>query len=380
MSDVPVRALVVGTGAIGGIGRYERLLTAALEDLQRRELLRFEALWRRTHPSYLETQANAGDGGEVDVACVPLRRFVPDFVRALHRVRPDVVLFLHTNLAQLAPLARALRPCSYIVSTYGEEVWQRLSPAKRMALQRATAIWSISKFTAEEMTSAQSLAPPSIRLIHPALEPSWFAAGAGIASRRDWSTSGGMRLLSVSRLVPEARNKGIDDVLRALPRALEDAPNLEYRVVGEGDDRTYLENLARQSGVAGRVTFTGAVTHVQLLEEYRNCDAFILPSEREGFGLVFLEAMAFSKPVIARQAAAAAEVVVHGETGLLVNGEADLASAICDFARDPRRAWALGEAGRRRAEELYSFDKFVADVHEGMVSALQERERRAVYP
>ncbi len=375
-----MRALVVGTGAVGGIGRYERLLTAALEDLQARDLLQFEALWRRAHPSYLVPGACKGAEGDPVLEPIPLRRFVPAFLPALQRVQPDVVVFLHANLAQLGPLAWAFGRCPYIVSTHGVEVWQRLSIGKRLALQRATQVWSVSNFTAEEMASAQALKPSRIRVIPLALEPDWLRLGGESRPRRDWRESGAMRLLSVSRLVPEARDKGIDGVLRSLPATLADAPALQYRIVGDGADRAYLEEVARQSGITSRVTFTGAVTHAQLLEEYRNCDAFILPSEREGFGLVFLEAMAFSKPVIARRAAAAAEVVVHGETGLLVNGEVDLASAICDFARDPRRAWALGEAGRRRAEELYSFDKFVAEVHEGMVSALQERERRAVYP
>ena len=380
MSEAPLRALVVGTGAIGGIGRYERLLVAALEDLQERDLLRFDSLWRRAHPPYLMPDAGEEAAADPALAPVPLRRFVPAFLRALRRVEPDVVLFLHANLAQLAPLARTFGRCPHIVSTYGEEVWQRLSHGKRLALRQAAQVWSISRFTADEMSAAQALAPDGIRVIPLALEPEWLRLGSEASRGPDRGDRCAPRLLSVSRLVPEARDKGIDRVLRSLPAALVGAPDLRYRIVGDGADRAYLEEVARESGVESRVTFTGALSHAQLLDEYRNCDLFVLPSEREGFGLVFVEAMAFAKPVVARRAAAAAEVVVHGETGTLIDGDADLATAILDLARDPGRARALGEAGRRRVEETYAFERFVGDVHAALSSTLTTPKSRAVRP
>jgi phosphatidylinositol alpha-1,6-mannosyltransferase len=131
-------------------------------------------------------------------------------------------------------------------------------------------------------------------------------------------------------------------VIRVLPHILLHVPPLEYHVVGEGTDLAYLEALATQCGVEHIVTFLGPVTHKQLVSEYTEADIFVLPSATEGFGLVFLEAMAHAKPVIARRAGASPEVVDHGTTGCLIENEAELASAIKDLLTNPARAARTG--------------------------------------
>jgi phosphatidyl-myo-inositol dimannoside synthase len=144
-------------------------------------------------------------------------------------------------------------------------------------------------------------------------------------------------------------------------------PDVSYTIVGAGDDLPRLRALASASGVADRIEFKGALEHHELLDEYSSCDIFVLPSAKEGFGLVFLEAMAFEKPVVARAARAASEVVEEGETGVLVRDEPELAPALIELLGDRDRASRMGTAGRRRLTAEFSLERF-----EGRMAALIE--------
>jgi glycosyltransferase involved in cell wall biosynthesis len=151
----------------------------------------------------------------------------------------------------------------------------------------------------------------------------------------------------------------VDHVLEAMHKLRRELPELAYTIVGDGGDRPRLEALARSLRVDQRVTFAGWQNHFELAEAYRACDVFVLPSAQEGFGLVFLEAMATGKPVLAARAGAVPEVVVDGETGVLVDyGDVDaLAAAILRLSRDAGLRRTLGEAGRKRFLEQFSFEQ-----------------------
>jgi glycosyltransferase involved in cell wall biosynthesis len=123
-------------------------------------------------------------------------------------------------------------------------------------------------------------------------------------------------LLSVTRLEKGDRYKGIVTVIEALGM-LED-PALHYCVIGQGDDLPFLRCVAHRCRVAHRVHFLSGVTDAELITLYGRCTAFVLPSGKEGFGIVFLEAMYFGAPVIAAAEKGALDVVRDGETGLLV--------------------------------------------------------------
>jgi glycosyltransferase involved in cell wall biosynthesis len=123
--------------------------------------------------------------------------------------------------------------------------------------------------------------------------------------------------------------------------------------VGEGPSRNAWERLKDSLDLGGRVTFLGTIPRRDLVERYRRAAIFCLPSRQEGFGIVFLEAMACGKPVVAARAAAVPETVVDGETGLLVDPDDPeaLARALAVLLADPDRCRAIGESGRRRVEQ-----------------------------
>jgi glycosyltransferase involved in cell wall biosynthesis len=153
------------------------------------------------------------------------------------------------------------------------------------------------------------------------------------------------RILTVAHLYPR---KGVDTLLRAFASVPGDAA---LRIVGTGPERERLEDLAQTLGLTNRVHFLGHLAFAALVAEYRNATLFALPTEQEGFGIVFLEAMASSLPVIATRVAAVPEVVCDGVTALLANpgDESTLAQLLEALLADAALRERLGNAGRAHA-------------------------------
>jgi phosphatidylinositol alpha-1,6-mannosyltransferase len=163
--------------------------------------------------------------------------------------------------------------------------------------------------------------------------------------------------------------KGHDVILQALPSVLKRVPNLIYVIVGEGDDRSRIQALAQKLGLGSHVMFTGSVSDSELVAIYRRSDVFALPARTvltsneakgEGFGIVFLEAMAFGKPVIGPNFGAPAEFIRNGENGLLVDPDSvtSIAGALVELLTNPEKGRELGKAGREGVRKSYSYGSF----------------------
>jgi glycosyltransferase involved in cell wall biosynthesis len=155
------------------------------------------------------------------------------------------------------------------------------------------------------------------------------------------------RILCVAHLYPR---KGVDTLMRAFARVRESRVLL--RVAGIGPERRALEQLAHELGIDDRVQFLGYLSFEELVAEYRNAAIFALPSTQEGFGIVFLEAMASSLPIVAVRAAAVPEVVAESVTALLADPDDDeaLAEHLAQLLDDPERRTEMGSAGRARVD------------------------------
>ncbi len=177
---------------------------------------------------------------------------------------------------------------------------------------------------------------------------------------------------NVGRLAPQ---KGQRHLITAMPLLLEQVPNAHAVIAGAGDLERYLRDLTLEVGAADRVHVLGARRDIPAL--MHAMDVFAMPSIWEGFGLVLLEAMAAGRPIVASRVATIPEVVLDGETGLLVPaGEPlALAEALVQLAHDPERARALGEAGRERLRQHFSIEKMVGDTELLYRQVLEERGR-----
>src|SRR5262249_57554726 len=131
--------------------------------------------------------------------------------------------------------------------------------------------------------------------------------------------------------------KGVDYVIRALPLLLGRFPNLVYHVIGDGDDRPRLERLAVEHGVQAAVRFAGILPDADLLRHYAGATIYVMPSRGEGFGFVFLEAMAQGTPAIGGNVDATPEVIVDGVTGYLIDPTSPdaIAAAVARLLDDP---------------------------------------------
>jgi len=208
-------------------------------------------------------------------------------------------------------------------------------------VRRADVVLTTSSYAADRIAVEYGVVRGAIRIVP---EPIDLVRWQGALGRVPTPASDTPGILCVAHLYPR---KQVESLLRAMP-LLKTAARL--RVVGTGRERTALSALARELGLEGRVELLGHVPFDRLVAEYRGADVFCLPSLQEGFGIVFLEAMAAGLPVVACQAAAVPEVVADGECGILVPPQdvPALAFALDRLCGDVALRRRLGAAGRRR--------------------------------
>jgi phosphatidylinositol alpha-1,6-mannosyltransferase len=246
----------------------------------------------------------------------------------------------------------------YLVAIYGIEVWRRLSGARSRALRHASVRLATSAHTLAGARAANRDFGP-VQVLPLCLEE---RPAAGEADRALLERAGRDYLLIVGRMAATERYKGHDQLLQALQSLAAADGNVCPRLIiaGDGDDRPRLEALAATLGLARQVLFTGFVSEATLAQLYARCAVFVMPSSGEGFGLVYLEAMRAARPCVAACASAAAEIVVDGETGLLVDPlDPDaIAAALGRLLASPELARGMGEAGRRRLELFFTPRRF----------------------
>jgi glycosyltransferase involved in cell wall biosynthesis len=178
-------------------------------------------------------------------------------------------------------------------------------------------------------------------------------------------------IISVGRFVPY---KGYDDLLHAARLVREAVPTAQWLLAGDGELKAELRERTRQLGLQAQVRFLGWREDVNELLSLS--DLFVLPSRGEHFGRVLIEAMAMAKPVVATNAGGVPEVVIHGETGLLVPAGQPprLAESVLLLLKDPALAARLGQAGRRRVEDHFSAAQHVAAVERVYAECLMEAD------
>jgi phosphatidylinositol alpha-1,6-mannosyltransferase len=287
-------------------------------------------------------------------------RFAATAIRAARR-RPKIVLAAHPNLAPIARAMQLIAPrTKSIVCTHGVEVWEPLSLVRRNALRKADLVLSPSRATADFVESLQGVSPRKVRVLPWALDPDFETVNAAAGSKLPEAFPSGPVILSVGRWVTTERYKGMDTLILALPRLLLRWPTLQLVLVGTGDDHQWLETIARESGVRLHVHFLHGLSYGELSACYAAADIFALPSRGEGFGFVYLEAMARGKPVIGAAHGGAPEVIQDGVTGYLVqHGDSvQLATSIDAILANPELAQKMGQRGRERVEREFRFNVF----------------------
>lgn len=265
----------------------------------------------------------------------------------------NIFVICHVNLLPLAALIRFLRPkMPILLFVHGFEVWN--TPSRRekrwyetLFVRALTRIASVSAFTAETMAREFDVPREKFRLLPNAVDP----VKAALSSAAQEPAT----ILTVNRLSLGDRDKNVDQMIRAVAKVRGRLPNLRYEIIGDGALRPELEALAKDLGVDDTVKFLGQVGEAELRAAYARATVFAMPSSKEGFGIVYLEAWQRGLPVICSWQGGSIEVVTDGIDGFAVD-PADI-SMIADrlylLMSQPDLAAAMGENGRRKVDEKY---------------------------
>jgi asparagine synthase (glutamine-hydrolysing) len=251
----------------------------------------------------------------------------------------------------------------YYVHTYGPEFRESklLTPLMKGILKKATKIIAISEFAKAQLLK-ENIPSSKIMTFTPGVDSRRFHPEVNaekILKRHNLQNK--TILLTVSRL---DANKGIDTMINLMPEVLKKYPQAAYLIVGRGPQENYLKKLATEKSKEN-IIFAGEVSDEELPLYYAACDVFVLltrevPSRGfvEGFGIVFLEASACGKPIIAGKAGGSVEAVVNKETGLVVapENEGEILSSIEKLLEDPHLRSKIGSNGRQRVEKEFDWD------------------------
>jgi phosphatidyl-myo-inositol dimannoside synthase len=229
--------------------------------------------------------------------------------------RPRHVYCGHIKLAPLIKLLCQPLKIPYTVFTYGKEVWQTLPSQEQKALQQADSIWTISRYSRDRMVAANSIDIKKVAIVPCIVDGDRFKSGVKPPELLEkYGLNNAKVLMTVARLWSGDIYKGVDVTIRALPTVLKTFPDVKYLVIGRGDDLPRLEALTKELEVSDKVIFAGFVPTEELPPHYRVADAYIMPSQ-EGFGIVYLEAMACGKPVLSGDADGSSDPLQDGLLG-----------------------------------------------------------------
>ena len=358
MSEPLTIVHVVGNSVIGGAERHVREIAGAMRDRGHH----VDVVCPRPGPL---TEALEREG--IAFTC---REFVVPLPNDEYGLEPDAVSWLaeylrvrgvdvvhshlypahlHASLAAHDAGIRAIVHTAHtLVARPGDAVLTRVTGAVTIATARAVAARLSESGVPEE----------HLRVIYNGIgrEHALLPGEAGVRLREELALTGRVVLLAVSRLSPE---KGLDVLLRSMPKVLSARPEAVLLIAGAGPERKRLERLVADLGVGTAVRFLGSRDDTAAL--YRACDVFVLPSSEEACSLALLEAMAAAAPIVATAVGGTPEVARDGlDASLVPPREADvLAAAIVHLLDDPKRRLALGASARRRVLLRFSLDAAV---------------------
>jgi phosphatidylinositol alpha-1,6-mannosyltransferase len=366
-------ALFPELSGIGGIQEASRLTAAALSEIAARRDWGRKFLALNDSPGLHELAqgASAFEFAGFDRAKV---RFVLSAVgrarAASKRSASPIALAAHPNLA--VPAAWMQRICprlKIIVMAHGIEVWQPLPSARRRALLHANFVLTPSSYTAQKLVEVQGVPQEKIRILPWPLSPDFIRLAENPASLPLPQTfPRGRVIMTAGRWAAAERYKGADELIRAVAglrlghRTAH--PDLHLVAVGGGDDLPRLRQLACEVGGSEFVHFLENLTREEVAACFARADVFALPSTGEGFGFVFLEAMAFAKPVIAAAAGGATDLIEDGSNGILVRPRdvESLSLALGRLLGDQSLRTEMGRRGAERVRRQYRFESFEASL------------------
>jgi glycosyltransferase involved in cell wall biosynthesis len=240
--------------------------------------------------------------------------------------KADKVILSHINLLLVGWMIKVLNPkVKLLLLAHGIEVWEPLSLIKKKMLGKCDLILPVSGYTRNKMAALQGIPLSKFEVLNNCLDPfltkiNGFETPPDLYSRYGF-TAGNKILFTLTRFSAGDRYKGYDRVLDALETLVIKYPTLRYLLAGKYDaaEKLRIEELIALKKLKPFVVFTGFLAEAELAAHFNLADIYVMPSTKEGFGIVFIEAMYYGKPVIAGNKDGSADALLHGQLGLLVD-------------------------------------------------------------
>ncbi|BAB76937.1 glycosyltransferase [Anabaena sp. FACHB-709] len=291
--------------------------------------------------------------------------------------RPNLVIASHLNFTVIANKLNRFAGIPYWTIAHGVEAWDLKNAEVKKSLHHADQILAVSHYTRDRIIEKHRLNPDKVSILPNTFASSRFkpAPKPNYLLRKYQLKPEQQIILTVARLAEAQRYKGYDQILQALPHIRQLIPNVHYVIVGKGNDKHRIESMIVQQGLQNCVTLAGFVPDEQLCDYYNLCDVFAMPSKREGFGIVYLEALACGKPVLGGNQDGANDALCHGELGALVDPDnvEEIALTLIQILQGiyPNQLMYQPDALRQKVIDYFGFERFQATLAKYLDKRLQ---------
>ena len=238
----------------------------------------------------------------------------------------DTVILSHINLLPVGWLIKKRRPAvSLVLMCHGIEVWSELGAVKKAMLPIVNRFFCVSTYTRDKMESVQRVPPAKLEILHNCLDPFLLppvkSQPRSLMNERYGFDNSDVVMLMLSRLAATERHKHYDTVIASMPAVMAaTGKKLRYLIAGKytDDEAGYIMELAKQHGVAHNISLAGFVPAAEIPVYFCQSDMYVMPSSKEGFGIVFIEAMYYGLPVLAGNADGSKDALLQGALGIMV--------------------------------------------------------------
>jgi phosphatidyl-myo-inositol dimannoside synthase len=313
----------------GGIQVFSRFLLEALQDLYPQ--IDYQVFLMHDRPSS-QTQTNHPNLTFHTCGQVPAKLRTAAFAAQAIGLgviqKPDLVITTHLNFTLAAYQLKRLCNIPYWTIAHGFEAWEIKRPQVIQALQQADRIFAVSSHTRDRLLEHPEIAADQVEILPNTFHAERFYIAekpAALLMRHGLKPEQPI-ILTVNRLAAGESFHSYDQVLQALPLIRQQIPDVHYLIVGSGDDRARLADMIQANNLQDCVTLAGFIPDAELTDYYNLCDVFAMPSKLEGFGIVYLEAMACGKPVVAGRDGGI-DALCQGDLGINVDPDDILALA-----------------------------------------------------